>query len=170
MLRSLYDRVIILSASRFAPAWLAAIAFAESSFFPIPPDVLLVPMTLARPERAYHFALISTIASVCGGALGYLIGYGLYEAVALPLIHLYHMEARADALVLQFNQYGLWVILLKGLTPIPYKIVTIASGMAHFNFPLFLAASRPPAAPASSSWPPSSATSAIPPGTSSSSA
>ena len=141
MLRSLYDRVIILSASRFAPAWLAAIAFAESSFFPIPPDVLLVPMTLARPERAYHFALISTIASVCGGALGYLIGYGLYEAVALPLIHLYHMENRADALVLQFNQYGLWVILLKGLTPIPYKIVTIASGMAHFNFPLFLAAS-----------------------------
>ena len=141
MLRSLYNRVIILSASRYAPVWLAVIAFAESSFFPIPPDVLLVPMTVARPERAYHFALIATVASVIGGCLGYLIGYGLYEAVALPLIHLYHMEARADALVEQFHQYGLWVILLKGLTPIPYKIVTIASGMAHFDFALFVGAS-----------------------------
>lgn len=141
MLRSLYNRVIVLSASRFAPVWLAVVAFAESSFFPIPPDVLMVPMALARPERAYRLALVCTVASVVGGMLGYLIGYGLYEAVALPLIHLYHMEARADALVLQFQQYGLWVILLKGLTPIPYKIVTIASGMARFDFGLFVAAS-----------------------------
>ena len=141
MLRSLYNRVIILSASRFAPVWLAAISFAESSFFPIPPDVLLVPMSLARPRSAYTFALIATVASVAGGVLGWLIGYGLYEAVALPLIQLYHMEARADALVQQFQQYGLWVILVKGLTPIPYKIVTIASGMAHFDLLLFIGAS-----------------------------
>ncbi len=141
MLRSLYDRVIVLSASRLAPVWLAAVAFAESSFFPIPPDVLLVPMALARPERAYRFALVCTIGSVFGGMLGYLIGYGLYEAVALPLIHLYHMESRADALVQQFQQYGLYVILAKGLTPIPYKLVTIASGMAHFDFGLFIVAS-----------------------------
>ncbi len=141
MLRSLYDRVIALAASRSAPIWLAVVAFAESSFFPIPPDVLLVPMALARPERAYRFALICTIASVVGGMLGYLIGYGLYEAVALPLIHFYHLEAKADALVAQFQQYGLYVILVKGLTPIPYKLVTIASGMAHFDFALFVAAS-----------------------------
>ncbi len=141
MLRALYDRVIALSANRSAPIWLAGVAFAESSFFPIPPDVLLVPMALARPERAFRLALICTVASVVGGMLGYLIGYGLYEAVALPLIHLYHLEAKADALVTQFQQYGLYVILVKGLTPIPYKLVTIASGMAHFSFPLFVAAS-----------------------------
>lgn len=141
MLRSLYDRVIVLSASRFAPVWLAVVAFAESSFFPIPPDVLLVPMALARPERAYRFALICTIASVVGGMLGYLIGYGLYEAVALPLIEFYHLQDKAAALVLQFQQYGLYVILAKGLTPIPYKLVTIASGMAHFDFGQFVLAS-----------------------------
>lgn len=141
MLRALYDRVIALAASRSAPVWLAVVAFAESSFFPIPPDVLLVPMALARPERAYRFALICTVASVIGGMLGYLIGYGLYEAVALPLIHLYHLEAKADAMVAQFQQYGLWVILVKGLTPIPYKLVTIASGMARFDFGLFVTAS-----------------------------
>lgn len=141
MLRALYDRVIALSASRSAPIWLGIVAFAESSFFPIPPDVLLVPMALSRPERAYRLALICTVASVLGGMLGYLIGYGLYEAVALPLIHLYHLEAKADGLVQQFQQYGLYVILVKGLTPIPYKLVTIASGMAHFSFPLFVAAS-----------------------------
>ena len=141
MLRTLYDRVIVLSASRFAPVWLAVVAFAESSFFPIPPDVLLVPMALARPERAYRFALICTIASVVGGMLGYLIGYGLYEAVALPLINFYHLQDKAAALVQQFQQYGLYVILAKGLTPIPYKLVTIASGMAHFDFGLFVAAS-----------------------------
>jgi len=141
MLRPLYDRVIALAASRSAPIWLALVAFAESSFFPIPPDVLLVPMALARPERAYRFALICTVASVIGGMLGYLIGYGLYETVALKLIHLYHLEAKADALVAQFQQFGLYVILVKGLTPIPYKLVTIASGMAHFDFGLFVAAS-----------------------------
>lgn len=141
MLRPLYDRVIALAASRSAPIWLALVAFAESSFFPIPPDVLLVPMALARPERAYRFALICTVASVLGGMLGYLIGYALYETVALKLIHLYHLEAKADALVAQFQQFGLYVILVKGLTPIPYKLVTIASGMAHFDFGLFVAAS-----------------------------
>ncbi len=141
MLRRFYDRVLALSADRRAPVWLALISFAESSFFPVPPDALLVPMALARPDRAYRFALICTVASVLGGMLGYLIGYGLYEAVALKLIHLYHLEAKADALVEQFKQYGLYVILVKGLTPIPYKLVTIASGMAQFNFGLFVAAS-----------------------------
>jgi membrane protein YqaA with SNARE-associated domain len=141
MLRRFYDRVLALSADRRAPVWLALISFAESSFFPVPPDALLIPMALARPERAYRFALICTVASVIGGALGYLIGYALYDQVAGPLIRFYHYEDAAQAFVDKFNQYGLWVILIKGLTPIPYKIVTITSGLAHFNFGVFMAAS-----------------------------
>lgn len=141
MLRRLYDRVLALAADRRAPVWLALISFAESSFFPVPPDALLVPMALARPERAYRFALICTLASVAGGVLGYVIGYALYDQVAGPLIRFYHYEAAAQAFVDRFNEYGLWVILIKGLTPIPYKIVTITSGLAHFNFGVFVAAS-----------------------------
>ena len=141
MLRRFYNRVLSLAASPLAPLWLALVSFAESSFFPVPPDALLVPMVLARPERAYRLALICTLSSVAGGMLGYLIGYGLYDAVAGPLIRFYHYEAAADAFVQRFQEYGLWVILIKGLTPIPYKIVTIASGLAHFNFGIFVAAS-----------------------------
>jgi membrane protein YqaA with SNARE-associated domain len=141
MLRALYDRVLALAASRQAPLWLGIVSFAESSFFPIPPDALLIPMVLARPERAYRLALLCTLASVAGGILGYFIGYALYDAVAAPLIHFYHYEAAAQAFVDRFQQYGLWVILIKGLTPIPYKIVTITSGLAHFNFAVFVAAS-----------------------------
>ena len=141
MLRRFYHRVLALAADRRAPAWLALISFAESSFFPVPPDALLVPMALARPDRAFRLALICTLASVAGGALGYLIGYALYDQVAGPLIRFYHYEDAAQAFVDKFNQYGLWVILIKGLTPIPYKIVTITSGLAHFNFGVFMAAS-----------------------------
>jgi membrane protein YqaA with SNARE-associated domain len=141
MLRRFYDRVLLLAASRRAPVWLALVSFAESSFFPVPPDALLVPMALARPERAWRLAAICTVASVLGGMLGYLIGYAFYDAVALPLIRFYHLEARADAFVAGFREYGLAIILIKGLTPIPYKIVTITSGLAHFDFGLFVAAS-----------------------------
>ena len=141
MLRRLYDRVLALSASPRAPLWLAMVSFTESSFFPTPPDPLLLLMGLARPARAYRFALICTLASVAGGALGYLIGYALYDQVAAPLIRFYHYEAAAAALVRTFNTYGFWFILLKGLLPIPYKIVTIASGLAHYDFALFILAS-----------------------------
>lgn len=141
MLRRLYDRILTLAASKRAPLWLALVSFAESSFFPVPPDALLVPMALARPERAYRLALICTVASVIGGMLGYLIGYALYEQVAGPLIRFYHYDAAAQAFVDRFREYGLWVILIKGLTPIPYKIVTITSGLAGFNFGVFVLAS-----------------------------
>ena len=141
MLRSLYDRVLALSANRRAPAWLAVISFAESSFFPIPPDALLLPMALSRPDRAYRLALICTVASVLGGVLGYFIGYALYEQLAMPVIRFYHYEAAAEAFKAKFNEWGLWVILIKGLTPIPYKIVTITSGAVGFNFLVFVAAS-----------------------------
>jgi membrane protein YqaA with SNARE-associated domain len=141
MLRRLYERTLALSASPYAPWWLAAIAFAEASFFPIPPDVLLIPMVLARPRRAWFLALVCTVASVAGGALGYLIGYALFDQLARGLIDFYGYGARFDAFQAMFAQYGLWVILIKGLTPIPYKIVTIATGAAGFSFPVFMAAS-----------------------------
>ncbi len=141
MLRTLYDRVLSLAASRRAPWWLALVSFAESSFFPIPPDALLIPMVLARPERAWRLAAICTASSVLGGLLGYWIGYALYDQLALPLIRFYHYEAAADAFRARFNEWGLWVILIKGLTPIPYKIVTITSGAAHFPLGAFMLAS-----------------------------
>ncbi len=141
MLQRLYRRTLALSASRRAPWWLAAVAFAESSFFPIPPDALLVPMALARPERAFRFAAICTVASVSGGALGYLIGYALFTQLAEPLIRFYGYGPRFEAFRAMYAEWGLWVILIKGLTPIPYKIVTIASGAAGFSFPVFMAAS-----------------------------
>jgi len=141
MLQRLYHRVLALSASRYAPWWLAAISFAEASFFPIPPDVLLVPMALARPDRAWRLALICTVASVTGGALGYLIGYALFDVLAEPILHAYHYDAAFARFQDTYAKWGLWVILIKGITPIPYKIVTIASGAANFSFPLFMAAS-----------------------------
>jgi membrane protein YqaA with SNARE-associated domain len=141
MLRSLYHRVLILAGSRRAPWWLAAISFAEASFFPVPPDVLLVPMALARPRQAWHLAVICTVASVAGGALGYLIGYALFDQLAKPILAAYGYGPSFERFQATFAQYGLWVILIKGLTPIPYKIVTIACGAAKFDFVLFMAAS-----------------------------
>jgi membrane protein YqaA with SNARE-associated domain len=141
MLRSLTDRVLRLSASRHAPLWLAAISFAESSFFPIPPDALLVPMAAARPDRAWYFAAICTVASVLGGCLGYLIGAAFFDQIARPVLHLYHADGDLTNFHDWYARFGLAVILIKGLTPIPYKLVTIASGAAHFNFGVFVAAS-----------------------------
>ena len=121
--------------------WLAAISFAESSFFPIPPDVMLVPMILANRQHAFRIAGICLVASVAGGILGYAIGYGLYESVGRWLVGLYGMQNGIAEFQAMFDRYGLWVILIKGLTPIPYKIVTIASGVAAFNLPIFILAS-----------------------------
>ena len=141
MLHRMYMRTLALAASPRAPWWLAAVAFAESSFFPIPPDALLIPMALARPDRAWRFAAVCTVASVMGGALGYMIGYAVFDQLARPLIDLYGYGLRFAAFQELYARYGLWVILIKGLTPIPYKIVTIASGAAKFSFPVFMAAS-----------------------------
>jgi membrane protein YqaA with SNARE-associated domain len=107
----------------------------------VPPDALLIPMALAQPRKAFWFALICTCGSVLGGALGYAIGFWLFARLAQPIIHLYHYQAAFAAFQQKFAQYGVWVILIKGLTPIPYKIVTIAAGAAAFSFPLFMGAS-----------------------------
>jgi membrane protein YqaA with SNARE-associated domain len=141
MLRRLYHRVLALAASRRAGLWLAVVAFAESSFFPIPPDALLVPMALARPDRAWRLAFVCTVASVTGGALGYLIGYALFDVLAEPILRAYHYQDAFAAFQATYARWGLWVILIKGLTPIPYKIVTIASGAARFDFAVFMLAS-----------------------------
>jgi len=141
MLRRLYDRVLALAGSPRAGLWLAVVSFVESSFFPIPPDALLIPMVLARPDRAWRLAFVCTVASVAGGALGYLIGYALFDVLAAPILRAYHYQDAFAAFQAKYAEWGLWVILIKGLTPIPYKIVTIASGAARFNFPLFMLAS-----------------------------
>jgi membrane protein YqaA with SNARE-associated domain len=141
MLERLYRRMLALAGSPHAPWWLAAAAFAEASVFPIPPDALLIPMVIARRDRAWLLAAVCTAASVAGGALGYLIGDVLLNQLALPLLRLYHYEASFARFQQMYAEYGLWVILIKGLTPIPYKLVTIASGAAHFSFPLFMVAS-----------------------------
>ena len=140
MLKRLYDRVLALAASPYSAIWLAAIAFAESSFFPIPPDALLIPMAIARPERAWRYAAICTAGSVIGGMLGYFIGYALFDLVARPLLDFYHYGAAFDAFRARFAENGVYLILIKGLLPIPFKIVTIASGVASVNFAAFLAA------------------------------
>lgn len=121
--------------------WLAAISFAESSFFPIPPDVMLVPMVLADRRRAWVIAGVCLIASVLGGMLGYYIGYALLETIGQWIVSLYHMENGVAQFQEWYDRWGLWVILIKGMTPIPYKIVTIASGIAHFSLPIFIVAS-----------------------------
>jgi membrane protein YqaA with SNARE-associated domain len=117
---------------------MGAVAFAESSFFPVPPDIMLIPMALARPERAYIMAAWCTVASVIGGMAGYAIGALLYDSVGAWLIHLYGYGDKVETFRAAYAQWGAWIILLKGLTPIPYKIVTITSGFAGYNFPLFV--------------------------------
>jgi membrane protein YqaA with SNARE-associated domain len=138
MLRRLYDWCIDAAGKPHASWILGGVAFAESSFFPAPPDVMLIPMALARPDRAWLFATICTAASVAGGLLGYLIGSELYATVGQWLIQLYGYGNKMDAFREAYAHYGAWIILLKGLTPIPYKIVTITSGFAGFNIGLFI--------------------------------
>jgi membrane protein YqaA with SNARE-associated domain len=133
MLRRLYAWVLALSEKPSAPWALAGVSFAESSFFPIPPDVMLVPMCLARPERAFHYAGVCTIASVVGGLAGYAIGALLYDTLGRFLIELYGYGDRAEAFHAAYAQWGHWIILVKGMTPIPYKVVTITSGFAHYD-------------------------------------
>lgn len=134
MLKRLYNWTIALAESPRAPAALAAVSFAESSFFPVPPDVMLLPMAMAKPQNAWRYALICTIASVLGGIVGYGIGYLLYDSVGQWLIRVYGLGDKLESFRALYQQHGHWIILIKGLTPIPYKLVTIASGLAAYDF------------------------------------
>lgn len=141
MIRKMYDRTIALASKPHAMWAMGAVSFTESSFFPIPPDALLIPMVLARPDRGWTIASVCTAASVLGGILGYAIGYFLYETLGQWLINLYGMQQAGQEFRAAFAAYGLWVILIKGLTPIPYKLVTIVSGAAAFDIWVFIGAS-----------------------------
>jgi membrane protein YqaA with SNARE-associated domain len=138
LLRRMYDWCVAAAGKPHAIGILTAVAFAESSFFPIPPDVMLVPMSLARPDRAFRIAAWCTVASVAGGMLGYAIGAVLYDSVGAWLIHLYGYGDKVEAFRAAYVKWGALIILLKGLTPIPYKLVTITSGFVGYNFFLFV--------------------------------
>jgi membrane protein YqaA with SNARE-associated domain len=114
------------------------VSFAESSFFPVPPDVMLIPMSLARPQRAWLYATVCTITSVLGGIVGYAIGALLFDSVGHWLIQVYGLGDKVDAFRASYAEWGAIIILLKGLTPIPYKLVTITSGFAGYNVILFI--------------------------------
>jgi membrane protein YqaA with SNARE-associated domain len=133
MLRRFYDWMIAVSSSPRATWAMGAVAFAESSFFPFPPDVMLVPMSVARPDKAWTYAAICTLASVVGGIFGYLIGALLYDSVGKWLIDAYGYGEGVEHFRALYAEWGAWIILIKGLTPIPYKIVTITSGFAGYN-------------------------------------
>lgn len=141
MLKRLYDRMIETASGPNAIWALIAVAFAESSFFPLPPDIFLIPMMLARPRDAWRLAAICTIASVGGGMLGYAIGYWGFDLIGRPVLEFYHAMDKYDALKAGFDRWGVWIIIIKGMTPIPYKLVTIASGVAHFDLLAFIGAS-----------------------------
>lgn len=141
MLRKLYDWTLSIAAHRHARWWLAAISFAESSFFPVPPDVALMPMVLAERKRAFEYALICTIASVLGGIAGYAIGYFLFDTVGAWILDVYGYHEKFAAVQESYNAYGAWIVFTAGLTPIPYKIFTIASGVTQLNLAVFFIAS-----------------------------
>jgi membrane protein YqaA with SNARE-associated domain len=138
MLRRAYDWCIRAADKPYALWLMGAVSFVESSFFPVPPDAMLIPMALARPERAWSYATLCTVTSVAGGVLGYAIGALLYDTAGHWLISLYGYGDKVEAFREAYARWGAWIILLKGLTPIPYKIVTITSGFAGYNLWLFI--------------------------------
>lgn len=140
-LRKIYDLVLKWSASKNAVYYLFAVAFIESSFFPIPPDIMLIPMILAAKNKAWRYAGIATIASVLGGYFGYAIGMFFFEVIAKPLIEFYHLMPQFEEFKSYYAQYGSWIVFGAGITPFPYKIITIASGAVSLNLTVFTIAS-----------------------------
>ncbi|MDO9411570.1 MAG: YqaA family protein [Pseudolabrys sp.] len=138
MLRRMYNWCLAAAHKPHAIWTMGGISFAESSFFPIPPDVMLIPMALARPEKAYWFATVCTVTSVLGGILGYAIGALLYDSVGVVLVSLYNLENKMELFRQGYANWGAAIILIKGLTPIPYKVVTLTAGFAHYNIFLFI--------------------------------
>jgi membrane protein YqaA with SNARE-associated domain len=141
MLRRAYDWAMRMAAHKHAEWALAGVSFVESSVFPIPPDVVLMPMVLADRSKAWRYALIATVASVIGGFLGYAIGYFLFETVGRPILDFYHVMDKYDSLKHSFDEWGAWIIIAKGWTPIPYKFLTITSGALQFDLLSFTIAS-----------------------------
>ena len=141
MMRRLYNWMMQAAGDDRAPWALAIVSFIESSFFPIPPDIMLIPMALSRREKAWWYATIATVSLVLGGLLGYAIGYYAYEAIGLPILEFYGKAHALDSFVAFVHAYGFEAVVLKGMTPIPYKLVTIAAGIAHMDLWSFIMAS-----------------------------
>ncbi|SHI97180.1 membrane protein YqaA, SNARE-associated domain [Aureimonas altamirensis DSM 21988] len=138
MIRALYDWTLRLAAKPRANYALGAVSFADSSFFPVPPDILLIPMVIANRRRAWRLALICTLTSVLGAIAGYVIGAALFEQVARPILALYGYSERFAEFAITYNEYGAWIVLIAGLTPFPFKVVTIASGATSLDFVSFV--------------------------------
>lgn len=141
MLRGLYQWTLDIAAHRHARWGLGFVSFAESSFFPIPVDVVLIPMVLARRQKAWEYALIATITSVLGGIFGYAIGYFLFDTVGQWILNLYGYVDAFDSFAERYNEQGAWIVFIAGVSPIPYKLITIASGVTQLNFLVFVVAS-----------------------------
>ena len=141
MLRPLYDRTMALAGHRHANWALAAVSFIESSIFPVPPDVMLIPMVLAQRHKALLIATICTVASVMGGLLGYVIGLFLFENIGQPILDFYSFGEKFASFQSRYNEWGVWIVLIAGLTPFPYKVITIASGVTGLSLPVFVIAS-----------------------------
>lgn len=138
MLTRLYAWTMSLAQSPHALWALAVVAFVESSFFPIPPDVIMIPMIIAAPRKAFLIAAVATIASVLGGLFGYFIGYALFEAVGQPIFDFYGKAEAVAEFSAQFNEYGPWAVLIAGVTPFPFKVITIMSGVTQLSLPVFI--------------------------------
>jgi membrane protein YqaA with SNARE-associated domain len=141
LLHNLYDWVLHWADTPYGVPALFLLAFAESSFFPIPPDILLIALAIAIPTRAFRYALVCSVGSVLGGMLGYVIGWQFYELVGAPIIAFYGYQEHYGKVAILYQEYGTWAVFIAGLTPIPYKVFTIASGAFYFPFLKFLAAS-----------------------------
>ncbi len=141
MIRALYDWTIGLAQSKHAIWALAFVAFIESSVFPIPPDILMIPMIIAAPRRAFWIAFVATVSSVAGGAFGYFIGAVFFDSIGLPVLEFYGKTAYFDSFQARYNDYGAWAVLIAGITPFPYKVITILSGATGLSLPVFMLAS-----------------------------
>ena len=137
MLRGLYNWTMSLANSRYALWMLAVVAFIESSVFPIPPDVLMIPMIIAAPRRAFLIAGVATVASVLGGLFGYYIGAALFESIGQPVLDFYGKGEYFTEFATRYNEYGAWAVLIAGVTPFPFKVITIASGATGLSLPVF---------------------------------
>lgn len=139
--RRIYDHTLNLASRKNALTWLFVISFIESSFFPIPPDIMIIPMVLATPKEAYKIAGVATVASVLGGYFGYFIGVYGFELIARPLLEFYGYMKQFGEFENYYHEYGAWIVFGAGITPFPYKIITIASGVVRLNLVVFTIAS-----------------------------
>ena len=141
LLHQMYDLMLRLSAHDKAMFFLFLVSFAESSFFPIPPDVMIIPMVLATPNKAWRIAGLATVASVLGGYFGYIIGAGFFDLIAKPILEMYNALEQFQEFEDYYHKFGAWIVFAAGLTPFPYKIITIASGAVHLDLMVFTVAS-----------------------------